>query len=260
MATILIVESNSPEIVANGHAASVGFVRFVLATVPANQLRIAAPYSGQINESSFEGVDGVVFTGSSVAWSTDAPEAQPLRDALCTAFDTGLPCWGSCNGLQLASVVLGGSVGASPNGMEVGVAQDLTLTDAGATHLMMLGRTNGYSVPCIHRDEVQQLPEGAILLAGNTHSPVQAMAFEKGGVDFWGTQYHPELTTRDIARGIRRNGIFEGQASAADDLDRAEAVEQSAKRLGSSVEDLKFSNRARELINWLDHVSARKSS
>jgi len=259
MATILIVESNSPETVASGHAASVSFVRFVLATVPANQLRIAAPYSCHINECVFEGVDGVVFTGSGVNWSTDAPEAQPLRDAMLTAFDTGLPCWGSCNGLQLASVVLGGSVRASPNGMEVGVAQDLTLTDTGAKHPMMLGRTNGFSVPCIHRDEVQQLPEGAVLLAGNTHSPVQAMVYEKGGVDFWGTQYHPELTTRDIAFGVRQDGIFKGHSSAVD-LDRAEADEQSAKRLGSSVEDLKPSNRARELINWLDHVSALKSS
>ena len=58
---------------------------------------------------------------------------------------------------------------------------------------MLAGRPIEYAAPCIHRDEVAQLPKDAVLLAGNAHSPVQAFVVETDTVTFWGTQYHPEL-------------------------------------------------------------------
>ena len=252
MTTILIIESNSPDFIARGRAASVFFVRTLLALDQTIDLRIAAPYQQPFTAASLRGVDGVVFTGSGVAWATDAAEAAPLRDAMEIVFAAGRPTWGSCNGMQLASVVLGGAVAASPNGMEIGLARKLNLT--APDHPMMAGRTPPFAVPCIHRDEVTRLPEGAVLIASNTHSPVQAMAYARSGVDFWGTQYHPEMTVEDIAFGVRSRGIFKDKSSEIDDLERASLDDEAAHRVGTTVEEQAMPVRATELSNWLRHV------
>ena len=188
MTTILILEGNTPDMVAGGQMASGGFVQSFAVLAPEASVKILNPYARAFSAHVLEGISGVVFTGAGVAWSTDAPEAAPLRHWMEGVLKAGLPIWGSCNGMQLAAVVLGGAVGASPNGIEVGVAREVQLTEAGASHDMLAGRSSGFAVPCIHRDEVLRLPEGAELLAGNAHSPVQAFAYEQGGVRVWATQ------------------------------------------------------------------------
>jgi GMP synthase (glutamine-hydrolysing) len=213
---------------------------------------VVAPYKTPLEEVGE--VDGIILTGSGVNWSVDAPEAASLRDAMVPVLDAGVPIWGSCNGLQLAAVVLGGAVGASPNGQELGLARDMILTEAGADHAMMAGRAKGFAVPCLHRDEVQRLPDGAVLLAGNAHSPVQAMAYEQGGVRFWGTQYHPEMSPSSVARGLRGYGLFQDRLADLEALEQAECDAVAAARLGSSVEELSPTGRARELSNWLQLI------
>lgn len=255
MTSILIVESNSPDLVALGQAASVHFVRTLLALSSDIDLRIVAPYQNPFAEGSLDGVDGVVFTGSGVAWSTDAEEARPLRDAMERVFEYGRPTWGSCNGLQLASVVLGGDVGASPNGMEIGMARDVR---PAVDHPMMMGRGDAFAVPCIHRDEVTRIPKDAVLIAENAHSPVQAMVYDKGSVNFWGTQYHPEMSASDIAVGVRSKGIFKDRSSEVEDLEIAASDEDAARRVGTTLAEQALPNRATELGNWLEHVRAKR--
>lgn len=269
MSTILIIESNSPELLAEGFACAASFVRSLTEVAPSTQLRIAAPYSAPLAKDAFDDVDGVIFTGSAVDWSADAPEAAPLRNTMETAFGTGLPSWGSCNGLQLAGVVLGGSVCWSPNGKEIGLSRDVQLTDDGATHPMMAGRINGFAVPCVHRDEVQRVPDGAVVLAGNAHTAVQAMVYEKDGIDFWGTQYHPELTTSDVAQEVRDDRLFQhvkdenivkNRSGFADDLEQAAVDEVAARRVGTSVASQKLEVRARDFINWLNHLREKSTA
>lgn len=251
MATILILEGNTPDMVAKGQAASGGFVQSFAALAPEAGVKILNPYACAFSAKELEGVTGVVFTGAGVAWSTDAAEAAPLRRWMEGVLKAGLPVWGSCNGMQLAAVVLGGAVGASPNGFEVGVAREVQLTEAGAAHAMLAGRRNGFAVPCIHRDEVQRLPKGAELLAGNAHSPVQVFAYEQGGARVWATQYHPELAAAGIAAYLRSKGIFSLHQALAEDLEQAETCEDSAARLGTSRQALSLQARSTELANWL---------
>ena len=102
--------------VARGRRGAEGLNR-PFTTLRLMRMCVVNPYEGILNADDFAGVDGVVFTGSGVSWSTDAPEAACQRAAMELAFDAGLPSWGSCNGMQLAAVVLGGQVAASPNGL-----------------------------------------------------------------------------------------------------------------------------------------------
>lgn len=259
MSAILIVESNPPEFLSKGLAASTGFVNTLLGLSRQLQLRIISPYDLTVTPRLFVDVDGVIFTGSYSAWSTDAPEVAPLRQAMQVAFEAGVPVWGSCNGLQLAAVVLGGEIEESPGGIEIGLARNLELTQEGLKHPMMAGRSSGFAVPCIHRDQVSKVPEHALVLAGNQHSAVQAMAYRRNGIDFWGTQYHPELSSRDIAHAIRSDGLFKGRSQAADDLDLAEVDEQAAMRVGTTTGDQHPPSRAQELFNWLAHVESLTS-
>lgn len=259
MTHLVIFESNAPASVARGEAAASYFIGALLARRPSVRLTVVAPYANPAWEAALETGDGAVFTGSDAAWAVDAAEAAPLRRAMETVFAAGTPVWGSCNGMQLASVVLGGAVRASPNGLEVGLARGLELTDAGARHPMMRGRENGFASACIHRDEVSKLPEGAQALAGNAHSAVQAMAFAQGGVDFWGVQYHPECAPSDIARVVRARGIDPALSGDPEDLGRADGDPAAAARLGANASDLAFSARTEELANWMAHVEAARA-
>lgn len=260
MTHILIIESNSPELLAKGKSGASRFLTTFQALDPSLTLTVVCPYAGPLEADVYEGVDGVVYTGSGVDWATNAPEAAPLRVEMERTFDQKRPVWGSCNGLQLAAVVLGGDVGASPNGFEMGPARNLTRSDAGAGHAMMAGRGDGFAVPCIHRDEVQKLPQGAVLVAGNEHSPVQAMVYEAGGVDFWGTQYHPEMSMADVAASLAGDDLFGGKDSPVADFALADRDEAAAQRLGTSTAELAINARARELINWLAHVRAQAAT
>jgi len=126
------------------------------------------------------------------------------------------------------------------------LAKNLQLTEAGKTHPMMRGRKDGDAVPCIHRDEIQKLPDGAVLLAGNAHSPVQAAVYEKDGIDYWGAQYHPELTPAFIAESLTNKGGFDDTVA-----------EMTALASGAMDAPCEYTI---ELRNWLAHVEGRRTA
>ncbi len=225
--------------------------------------QLMEPYAKDYDPTSLDlaNVDGVVFTGSTVNWSVDSPEAWPIRQTMERVFQAKVPVLGSCNGMQLAAVVLGGEVGPSPNGRELGMAKNIQLTDAGKKHPLHKSRTTGFSCCCIHRDEVTRLPEGAVLTASNKHSKVQAFTYEQAGICFWGMQYHPEMNPGQIAQLIAGNGLFTGDEQLADDLQALEQTKDSArlKRLNIRASDLEPDMMMQELYNWLEMIRQRKS-
>lgn len=241
--------------VARGRRGAEGFEQAFHHLAPDAYVRVVNPYVGALNADDFACVDGVIFTGSGVAWRTDAPEAACQRAAMELAFYAGLPSWGSCNGMQLAAVVLGGKIAASPNGFEVGVARETRLTPAGQTHPQFKSRSTVFAVPCIHRDEVSQLPTGAVKLAENNHSENQAFSYDLSGVSFWGAQYHPELRATHVADYLEdADSIFAGKSALIADLNYAETDADAAARLGTSPDALTVFYRTIELANWLAHV------
>ncbi|MEM7294335.1 MAG: type 1 glutamine amidotransferase, partial [Pseudomonadota bacterium] len=225
---------------------------------PAVNLTVCEPYREAPSASTVEAADAVVFTGSGVSWSTDAPEAKPLRKLMETAFEKEKPCYGSCNGMQLAAVVLGGSVRVSPAGSETGIVSIISLTDVLNGHPMMAGRTEYFSAPTVHRDEVDVLPTGAIHLACNAHCTHQAFAYQRDGVDFWGSQYHPEMRSVDVAHCLQRtNAVVDiDNDSMVEYLLCAEDNYDAAEVLGTTPQRLAMATRTIELQNWLRHVGA----
>ena len=80
--------------------------------------------------------DGVAITGSSLNIYKREIESLRQIDFIREIFSRGIPMFGSCWGLQLATVAAGGEVGLNPLGREVAFARKITLTAAGRIHPM----------------------------------------------------------------------------------------------------------------------------
>lgn len=166
--------------------------------------------------------DGVVVTGSPLnIYDRSEPVTRQI-DAIRAVFAAGVPVYGSCWGLQLATVALGGSVRLNPTGRELGVARNIAPTAAGRGHALFAGKTAAFDALCSHIDEVETVPEGGRVLAGNRVSAVQALEIERDGASFLGVQYHPEhafATTAAIVDGNRAKLAREGLARTEAEFD-----------------------------------------
>ena len=208
--------------------------------------------------------DGIAWTGSPLNAYHDTPEVQRQIAFARTAFASGVPCFGSCWGLQVMMVALGGTVRLNPRGAEMGVARSILLTDEGRGHPMYAGKPAVFDALCVHQDEVDRLPDGAIRLAGNGVSDVQAVSLHDGDRSFWGVQYHPEYDLLQIAAMFKRSakrlvdrGLLPDMPTAetfAADL-RALHDDPSRKdiawRYGISADIIDPNRHRVEFANWL---------
>ena len=259
---ILIVEGNPPDLIAEpGYLAADQFKAAFDALEPSNDYHVAEPYATNFETCPLGQFDGVVFIGPGVNWGVDVKESAPLRTVMEHIFKTDLPVWGSCNGMQLAAVVLGGAVRSSPNGLEVGVTKGIRKTEADKSDFALHGRADIFPVPGDHRDEVDCLPIEAVHLAENDHSSIQSFAYRAEGIDFLGKQYHPECPANTIAKSMRKGAcIFSAAPTLINDLEVGDSDIEAAKLLGITCDALEPAERTRELDNWLIHVKDRISS
>src|SRR5437868_10273449 len=139
--------------------------------------------------------DGVMFPGSPLHIYDPDPCVTRQIDFARAAFAAGLPVWGSCWGLQLATVALGGSVRRNPRGRELPMARAITVTQVGRAHPLLASRPAVFDALCSHLDEIETMPPNSEVLAANELSAIQAIATQtpwRGS--FLGTQYHTEHT------------------------------------------------------------------
>jgi GMP synthase (glutamine-hydrolysing) len=139
--------------------------------------------------------DGVMVPGSPLHVYDPTPSVTRQIEFIRAACGARVPVWGSCWGLQVAAVALGGSVRRNPRGRELPIARAITVTEAGRAHPLLASRPAVFDALCSHIDEIETLPPNSQVLAANEVSAVQAIATEtpwRGS--FHGTQYHPEHT------------------------------------------------------------------
>lgn len=211
--------------------------------------------------------DGFIWTGSDLTvYHTDDPRVAAQIAFARQLLDADRPCWGSCWGIQLASLVAGGAVAANPKGREWGIARDIRLTEAAAAAPMHVGKPARFDGFIMHLDEVTRLPEGIPLLATNEHTHVQAAIIGS----FWATQYHPEYNLHEMGRLIAargkalvREGFFpdeEAVGAHAAKLKALAANPDSAElraELGVGDDIIDPRIRQVELRNWLRFVGER---
>ncbi len=221
--------------------------------------------------TSIDDFDGFIWTGSDLTvYHADDPRVAAQINFARALMQAGAACWGSCWGLQLASVVAGGEVAANPRGREWGLARDIRLTDAGRASPMLAGRPAVFDAFIMHLDEVTRLPAGTPSLATNAHTRIQAAVIEDGAASFWSTQYHPEYNLFEMgrliaarAKALVREGHFPDEAAVATYAARMKELAanpgsaelRAELNVGDDIIDPEV--RELELRNWLRFIDTR---
>jgi len=212
--------------------------------------------------------DGVMVPGSPLHIYDPTPSVTRQIEFVRAAFAAAVPVWGSCWGLQLATVALGGSVRRNPRGRELPIARAITVTEAGRAHPLLASRPAVFDALCSHLDEIETLPSNSQVLAANELSPIQAIATKTPcGGGFLGTQYHPEHTLAVSAALIEMRAmelVEEGFGTERSEIVaiaadyRALAAEPTRRdliwRYGIASEIMDPIRRTTEIGNWLRTV------
>jgi GMP synthase (glutamine-hydrolysing) len=241
------------------------FLRRHVPRVNIDVLFVADPDAPLPAGVALESYDAYIWTGSDLTIYHDDPRVTRQIELARAIYRVGRPMYGSCWGVQMASVAAGGEVQKNPKGREWGIARDIRLTEAGKTSLLYTGKPERFDGFIMHLDEVTRIPSGGKLLATNEHTYVQALevTHEKG--TFWATQYHPEYNLYEMGRLIAaragalvKEGFFpDSQAVAAyadqmrilyEQPDSAEL--RRALSVGPDILDAGI--RECELRNWID--------
>ncbi len=207
---------------------------------------------------------GIAWTGSPLSTYETTTAVTGQIELARAAFQSGVPCFGSCWGLQVMAVALGGRVRLNPNGYEIGIARQIRVNVDGRAHAMFDGKADVFDAVCVHQDEVSELPTGARVLAGNAVSAIQAAEIVDGERSFWGVQYHPEFSLAQISALFRRRSarlVKDGFASTEAEIERLAADymvlhadisrRDIAWRYGIGADVLDPLVHRREFANWL---------
>lgn len=197
--------------------------------------------------------DGVLWTGSSLFVNDPSPSVGRQLTFAKDVFNSGVPFYGSCWGLQIAVVVAGGKVDTCSKGREFGITSPIELTEAGKTFPCFQGRKDTFKALSIHMDEVVKLPENAVLLAKNDHSEVQALSIRYGKTEFFGVQYHPEFTVSDmvfITRNMSNILIEERLYKSEGDVEDFALNLENNISLQASISD--YNLHTQEVKFWLE--------
>ncbi len=253
--------------VGHPHDLYADFLRRYTPQATVDVLFIADPDTSLPTGANLRSYDGYIWTGSDLTIYHDDPRVTRQIALAKAIYEAGVPCYGSCWGIQMAAVAAGGEVRKNPKGREWGIARDIRRTEAGRRSLLLAGKPDRYDGFIMHLDEVTRLPEGATLLATNEHTHVQALEVRHGNGVFWATQYHPEYNLYEMARLIAaraaplvREGFFRTEEDVRAYAAKMRALHQNPdsaelrQELGVGDDILDPAIREQELRNWIDHL------
>jgi GMP synthase (glutamine-hydrolysing) len=138
---------------------------------------------------------GVVLTGSDAMLTDNLDWSLRTQAWLDCALAHEVPVLGICYGHQLLAQTLGGKIGWSPKGEEIGTVT-VDLAPEGRVDPLCADLPDRLTVQQSHSQSVLELPKDTRLLARNAHEAVQGFAW---GSNAWGFQFHPEFDA-DISR------------------------------------------------------------
>jgi len=218
--------------------------------------------------AALESYDGLAWTGSSLTiWKDTDPDVLPQLELAKEAFRRQVPSFGSCWAAQIGIVAAGGRCAAHPFGREMGIARKIELTIEGRAHPLYTGKTTVFDAFISHDDEITDLPPGALCLASNSYTRVQAVSITHQGGVMWAIQYHPEYDLHELARLMHcrtekliKLGFFENSVDAVSYIQRLELLHQSPDRkdlawqLGIDADVIDPDVRQMEVRNWINHL------
>jgi len=130
--------------------------------------------------------DGYIITGSRHGVYEDLPFISPLMTFIQECYQKQIPQAGICFGHQALAQALGGMVEKSDKGWGVGIRK----VDVVKTTNWMTKAEDTIDLIYVHQDQVVQLPNEAICLAGDDFCPNAAFVM---GDHVFAMQGHPEF-------------------------------------------------------------------
>jgi GMP synthase-like glutamine amidotransferase len=165
------------------------------------ELVMLRPHAGDEVPEDLDGYAALVVLGgaqdafAAADGTPGAPWFPALERLLRRAVRYRVPTLAICLGGQLLATAHAGTVERSPSGPEIG-ARLVARRDIAARDPLFAAVPFAPDVLQWHRDEITELPSGAVLLAASTHYPHQAFRL---GTAAWGTQFHIECDTAMFA-------------------------------------------------------------
>ena len=209
---ILIIDGNraatrEQQVAAGGQPSGEGYLQ-VLQGLAAVAGDIVRPADGEVRFPTGAGLadyDGVAMTGSALNVYDGGAHIERQIELVRIVMASAVPFFGSCWGLQVAVTAAGGRVRRNPLGREFGFGRRIELNAAGRQHPMYTGKPPVFEAITVHRDDIESLPAGALVLARNEMG-MQAVELRYGSGTCWGVQYHPEYSYAEIAATALRYG------------------------------------------------------
>jgi GMP synthase (glutamine-hydrolysing) len=184
------------------------------------------PYTASIDKIKAMNPKGIIFTGGPA--SVLDPKA-PFCDK--EVFNLGVPVLGICYGMQLMSVMLGGSVTKAEQ-REYGKIDIKLSSESTLVNDIECDTTCWMS----HTYHVDNLPEGFRAIGKSGNCPIAAM--EDVNRKFYGVQFHPEVEHTPRGRDLLRNFLY-NICECKGDWKMASFAEESIKAIREKVGDRK---------------------
>lgn len=248
------------------------YADMLLKYVPDAEYEVFFPTDTKVEDfpgkSELETYAGIIWTGADLdIKETHIPTNAEQIKVAELAYEVGVPQWGSCWGIQMAAVAAGGTVIKNVKGREMGIGRKISKTETGKKHPMLDGKGDIFYAFESHYDIVDKLPEGAVVLAVNPFSGIQAMVVEhKNGV-YWASQYHPEYNLHEIARLtvareklLIEQGFFKDHEAMQSYVDKMEELYKDPSRtdlawqLGIDDDIIDDTIRQTDFRNWIKFV------
>lgn len=271
---LLVIEGNTAEIRAKqkalGSKAYAETYEAVLHSLCTATLTVCQPadHTAELPDvAKLATYDGAVMTGSWLNIYDGGPEIDRQIELMRRVFESGTPFFGSCWGLQVATVAAGGTVRRNPKGREIGLSGPIQRTPQGQHHPLLENKPDPYTSITVHLDEVDTPAPGTTVLASNAWTTVQAAEIRHQSGIAWAVQYHPEFSFIDIASVTRRympslieQGLFKDEKEVLAYAAQLESYETGGNLLSPEMpvnlnhSALDPSLRLLELRNWIDHL------
>jgi len=256
---LLIVEGNTKEENSNFNKAgcvpqSENFKQHVKMFEPNCEINIVEPGDDSAILkiiASLKKYDGIILTGSTLRIDDFSNEIKKHIDFVKTCFKHEKKIFAACWGLQIAATAAGGKCRIAPSGPHVGIAYDIELTDEGKKHKLYSSKPHKFTTPAFNYDEVEILPNNAVVLASNKINKFEALYITVGNSEIWGLQYHPEIPYDYMIKLIKhRSQKLINNKSFKNETE----INQHITLIEKAKAQLKDDIRLLELKNWLNYL------
>lgn len=155
------------------------------------------PYNTSAKDITAMSPKGLILSGGP---ASVVEKKSPYPDA--NIFKLGIPVLGICYGMQVITEMQGGKVKHTNKGREFGKTELFTDNNRDLfSHI-----PGNFTCWESHGDYVTKLPQGFILSAHTTNTPISAISNQKRKI--FGVQFHPEVTHTEHGSKIMSNFIF----------------------------------------------------